>query len=236
MADGLAAAEAFDNFAPLRNGLRRLSEERQHWAGIPMPIEGQRLVIEPAYPNALALEKLGTKETDADVPESFRLRNTFWSWRWRCDIAVWDVDGRIEWGKSPQAHHLGEELQTLGASDAWGLEQEGQALNTLGTLVRHRQMKQYVLTGAFLETSRRSGVIYMFRRLKPTIAISTRTEHPRALCALCMHPIGYYAGSWAGAMCPTDDVIAHLMLMRADEAMFWRRCNQHPPYRPAAGI
>jgi hypothetical protein len=37
-------------------------------------------------------------------------------------------------------------------------------------------------------------------------------------------------------MCPTDDVIAHLALMRGDEAMFWRRCNQHPPYRPEAGL
>lgn len=40
----------------------------------------------------------------------------------------------------------------------------------------------------------------------------------------------------AGAMCPTDDVIAHLSLMRGDEKMFWRRCNQHPAYRPEAGL
>lgn len=58
----------------------------------------------------------------------------------------------------------------------------------------------------------------------------------RILCCLCMRPIAYYADSWAGAMCPTDDVIAHLALMRGDEAMFWRRCNQHPPYRPEAGL
>ena len=58
----------------------------------------------------------------------------------------------------------------------------------------------------------------------------------KILACLCMHPIAYYAGSWAGAMCPTDDVIAHLSLMRADEHMFWKRSNQHPPYRPEAGL
>jgi hypothetical protein len=51
-----------------------------------------------------------------------------------------------------------------------------------------------------------------------------------------MHPIAYYHGSWAGAMCPTDDVIAHLSLMRGDEAMFWKRSTQHPAYRPEAGL
>ena len=56
------------------------------------------------------------------------------------------------------------------------------------------------------------------------------------LCAMCLHPIGYYAGSWAGAMCPTDDVLAHLMLMRGDEKMFWRRANQHAAYLPEAGL
>jgi hypothetical protein len=46
------------------------------------------------------------------------------------------------------------------------------------------------------------------------------TTHVR--CTLCMHPIAYYEDSWAGAMCPTDDVIAALMMMRGDEPMFWR--------------
>lgn len=37
-------------------------------------------------------------------------------------------------------------------------------------------------------------------------------------------------------MTPTDDVIAHLTLMRGDEPMFWRRANQHGPDRPEAGL
>jgi len=105
-------------------------------------------------------------------------------------------------------------------------------------MLRHRQFKQYLLTGSFLETSERSGVTYVFRKLRPTLALSARSSDGtmKILCGLCMHPIGYYDGTWAGAMCPTDDVVAHLALMRGDEKMFWRRCNQHPSYQPACGI
>ena len=36
-------------------------------------------------------------------------------------------------------------------------------------------------------------------------------------------------------MCPTDDVVAHLMLMLGDEHLFWRKANQRPPYQPKPG-
>ena len=123
---------------------------------------------------------------------------------------------------------------------------QGTASVTLAGLLSHRAFKAYMMTGTFLEISKRSGVAYMFRRLRPTLALSMREgsiRHgsrgvggTRILAALCLHPIGYYRGSWAGAMTPTDDVIAHLMLMRGDEAMFWRRANQHAPWRPEAGL
>jgi hypothetical protein len=58
----------------------------------------------------------------------------------------------------------------------------------------------------------------------------------RFLAALCLHPIGYYEDSWAGVMAPTDDVVAHLMLCRGDEHMFWRRANQHASWEQQAGI
>ena len=57
-----------------------------------------------------------------------------------------------------------------------------------------------------------------------------------ALCALCLHPIGYYGDTWAGVMCPTDEVIAHLLMMRGSEEKFWANANQHPLERPAAGV
>ena len=49
-ADKLAAIQAQDGFANLRNGLRRLGEKTAEWAGIPMPLDDLRLVIEPTYP------------------------------------------------------------------------------------------------------------------------------------------------------------------------------------------
>lgn len=227
--------ERHDGMAALRNGLRRLAEERDEWAGIPMPIEGMPLVVEPKYPRAEAIMQIGAQE----VPETdgdYKVRNIFWSFHRRSRLAIFERDGKIDWGLLPGVHHLSHDLSTLGASDAWGLEQESNALDLLGTLVRPRQFKQYLLTGMFMERSKRSGVHYLFRRLKPTVALSTRSGETKFLCALCLHPIAYYRGSWAGAMCPTDDVIAHLMLMRADEPMFWRRANQHPSYTPEAGL
>jgi len=208
-----------------------------------MPLEGERLVVEPTYPQAAELMAIGTGRENTD-PESegltgAKVRNTFWSSKLRSEVIVFETaDGRIDWGRVPGIHHLMYDLKTLGCAEAWGIEQESNAVHLLGTLVKHRAFKQYLTTGMFLETSSRSGVTYLFRRLKPTVAIRCDPikNTTRVMCALCLHPIAYYAGSWAGAMAPTDDVVAHLTLMRGDEAMFWRRANQHPAWLPNAGI
>lgn len=217
---------------------------RGEWAGIPMPLEGERLVVEPTYPYAEALMAMcggDAEERDDDEPDlvGAKVRNTFWSAHKRSDVIIFErTDGRIDWSIQPGANHLGMDLRTLGCAEAWGVEQESAALQLLGTLLEHRRFKQYLMTGSFIETSQRSKVVYLFRRLKPTVAIACdhAKNSTRIMCALCAHPIAHYAGSWAGAMTPTDDVVAHLMLMRGDEAMFWRRANQHPAWRPEAGL
>jgi hypothetical protein len=207
-----------------------------------MPLEGERLVVEPRHPLAQGLMAMGgpTDDEKQPVPDDMvgaRERGHFWSFRKRGEIVVFQkADGKVDWGLSPGIHHLGYDLRTLGCAEAWGIEQEANAMQLLGTLLDHRRFKQYLMTGHFLETSKRSKVIYLFRRLKPTVAIVAEGNTTRILCTLCMHPIAYYQGSWAGAMCPTDDVIAVLMLMRGDEAMFWRRANQHAAYRPESGL
>ena len=232
--DKLAVLEEFDNFAPLRNALRDIAADRDHWAGIPMPLDNETLVIEPTYPKAAELMGITTQQRVDELADAgVTIRNTFWSTHRRCHILIMHMpDGKIDWGLQYGIHHLGQDLRTLGCAEAWGLEQESNALNTLGGLVRHRQFKQYLLTGMFLETSKRSGLTYLFRKLRPTVVI----RGDRIVCTLCMHPIGYYEGSWAGVMTPSDDVISHLMLMRGDEAMLWRRANQHPSYSPSAGL
>lgn len=207
------------------------------WAGIPVPIEGEQLIVAPQMPFAALFDK---PEKPDPASDGWSIRNSFWSSRWRAIIHMVErPDGKVEARWEPSFHHITQDLATMGASVAWGLEQEHRAMQLLGTMIRHHAMKHYALTGMFLETSRRSGLCYVFRRLKPTVVLKMSGDpegSPRILAALCMHPIAYYAGSWAGAMCPTDDVIAHLTLMRADEHLFWKRSNQHEPNRPEAGL
>lgn len=204
-----------------------------------MPLTGTRLVIEPTYPKAAELAEIGMTGFPAEGVDKRKVRGRFWSAHKRSLVVIWDNEskpGKVEWGIVPGAHHLDLDIATLGCANAWGIEQEHNAVQLLGSLVRHRQLKQYLLTGMFLEKSERSGVHYLFRRLKPTVALRAVSESMRILATLCMHPIAYYEGSWAGAMAPTDDVVASLMLMRGDEPMFWRRSNQHPPHVPEAGL
>lgn len=216
-----------------------IAADREDWAGIPMPLEGQRLVIEPTYPMAKELESILDKEAP-ERDDDLKIRNSFWSARLRANVYIYEEAGRIRYATLPIHNRAGMDLNTIGCSEAWGLEQEGKALQLLGTLIRHRQLKQYILTGGFLERSKRSGLTYWFRRLKPTVVLDARREDSpegiRILCALCMHPIAYYRDTWAGAMCPTDDVVAHLTMMRGDEPMLWRRANQHAPEHPNAGL
>jgi hypothetical protein len=201
-----------------------------------MPITDQPLTIEPTYPKAAEIAAIGQSQVPDTKPPGYKLRNVFWSSHRRSDIIIWNEYEKVIYGLNSGAHHFDQDLQTMGASLAWGIEQEAKALQTLATLLRHHPFKQYLLTGMFIERSKRSGISYVFRKLRPTVAVSTTGPYLKILCAMCTHPIGYYSGSWAGAMCPTDDVIAHLMLMRGDEHMFWKRSNQHPAFRPEAGL
>lgn len=234
------AIESRDRFAAVRGQLRKLAEHAGEWAGIPIGIEGEQLVIEKSYPFA---QVFNDDKSPDDPMEGWTIINRWWSAAKGGEIWIIEKNGKREWVRMPGVHHFDYDLSTLGCSFAWGIEQESRAVQLLATLLRHHQFKCYMLTGSFLESSSRSGIAYMFRRLKPTVAITAKGRFRKLtgdrmsiLACLCMHPIGYYSGSWAGAMCPTDDVIAHLQLMRGDEALYWKRCQQHPAYRPEAGL
>lgn len=43
-------------------------------------------------------------------------------------------------------------------------------------------------------------------------------------------------GGSAPSATATDDVIAHLVLMRTDEHLFWRKANQHGELMPATQL
>jgi hypothetical protein len=232
--------ERFDTYAALRNGLREIARQRGDWAGIPMPLgEDLPLIIEPRYPKAKELMAIGRAKAapseDAFVTKK-NLRNRFYSAARHCWVIIWNEDGRIAWGIDRASHSFDQQLMTMGASMAWGIEQEANALQLLATMVRHHQFKMYLLAGMFMEASERSGMSYVFRKLRPTVAIRAEGDRMKIRAALCCHNIGYYQNSWAGVMCPTDEVIAHLVMMRADEHRFWKTCNQHPAWLPEAGL
>lgn len=211
-----------------------------NWAGAPMPVRGIPLRVEPRYPYA-GLDGFcfdGGPGPADDGPE-IRVRNSWYSHQRSAMVHVCEDDAGIfpvvlpEYGGSRLAYWL----TTMGASEAWSVEAEKRAVGRLGDLISERAHRFYGLAGCFLESSRRSGVQYLFRRLRPTVALRPgRDGGMRVLAVLCLHPIGFYQGSWAGAMVPTDDVIAHLLLMRACEAKFWAKANHHPVWAASAGL
>jgi hypothetical protein len=118
------------------------------------------------------------------------------------------------------------------------VEAEFAAMEKLKSMINDNQWKSYVLSGAFGERSRRSDLQYIFRKGYPTIVLSYHGDFAEgyAICCLCLHPFGYYQGTYCGMMCPTDEVISHLLLMRGDEHDYWRQCGQWPARDPRSGL
>jgi len=231
-------------------GLIAQSDKMPEYCGLPVPIPGEQLILEPRHPAAAVYAQIDAKQANAygearsfacshsDVNEETTLVNVFYSHKARCEIVIYRVGDKTEWGKIPALNHITHDFSTMACSVAWGLDAELKAMDTLCGLIPRHLFKMYFLSGMFMETSKRSGVTYVFRRLRPTIALRPHPhrDEMRILTALCLHPIGYYGESWAGAMCPTDDVMSHLLLMRADEHYFWKKANQIPPHKPNAGL
>jgi hypothetical protein len=231
----VAAIERRDECAEVRNRIRLIADHVGEYAGIPLALEGEELVVEPSYRFAPVFEP---KERERDIDDdSPLLRSAFALTARRGAVYIFeDKSGRVVAHMFAPGNSLKLQLHTMGVSAAWGIEQEHNALTLLATLIPHGKFRQYLLAGAFLETSKRSGVTYMFRKLRPTLALRDDGGQIRCLAALCQHPIAFYSNSYAGSMCPTDDVVAHLQQMRSDEHFFWRRSNQHQADAPEAGL
>lgn len=229
-------------WADVREALRHCAEEKREWAGMPIPVPGLRLVLEKSYPypamNGMALDLPEEKEE----PLGFRVVNSWRSGSRRCHVyIIEEPDGHREKVLVPDGSVMGRiryAMHTLGvaSSGAWSMVAEAEAQEKLLHHVGRHKFQQYMLSGTFLETSPRSGVTYVFRRLRPTLALRPWGDDMKVLCALCLHPLGYYERSHAGVMVPTDCVLAHLLLMRWDEHHFWRKANQHRPWDEEAGI
>lgn len=212
------------------------------WAGAPVPIEAAELVVEKRYPyqhlNGMTLKSLRRKGCDEPEPaDTSKLVNHWASMRREVLIVEdTDADGKVIREKYilPVDRSGASVTAVLNCIDvamhAWSVEAEYKALSLLQTLIKPHLFDAYLLTGAFMETSKRSGVMYVFRKLKPTLALTSKKRGGMSvLCGLCLHPLGYYQGTYAGCLVPTDDVIAHLLMMRGDEHKFWGMANQFNP-------
>lgn len=232
----------------LRWGIQQLALERGEFAGYPMPLDDLTLRVSPQvyYRHGERLDGARTGSnpprvcTNADVDETVQpvIVNEWWSPQHQGFVVVYHESGKAKFAIRHTTGRGELLIGTLGAVHAWDLDAELRAMTKLRELVTEQAWKCYVTTGNFLESSKRSGVVYMFRRLRPTLAIGGRGDEDgmKILAALCLHPLAYYEGSWAGAMVPTDDVVSHLMLMRADEHRFWRMANQHPAWTVSSGL
>ncbi|WP_050028961.1 hypothetical protein [Verrucomicrobium sp. BvORR034] len=219
--------------------LKVVASAAGEYAGIPFPLQGTRLVIHPKYRFAEVFNN-----SDEDVPpDTTQSEPSYWpvnAWTSRrggkCIIVLRDKEDRRTALIIPAPTSLQFAINTMGLTVAWTLEAEYRALEKLASLLTPHAFNLYVLTGSFVETSPRSGVSYLFRKLRPTLAIRERDGDQTVLCALCLHSIGYYKDSFGGSLVPTDDVISHLLLMRGDEPGFWRLANQHPAWAPQAAV
>lgn len=121
------------------------------------------------------------------------------------------------------------------------VEAEKKAQEKLLKLLDDKQRISFIVNDCFYEHSTKSGASYVFRRNRPTLAL--RLSDPidgkrgvKFLASLCCHPMGYYTNTFAGVMAPSDELIANLLLLRADEHGFWKRSNQHPIHDPRSGV
>lgn len=252
-----------DGGAQLRDFFDRAGDYLEEWQGVPVPVEDLKLQLAKGHPLAAKTARAeavlastrpgqdfvcGGLQPGDDGYEEEVVVNHWFSYQRHAHVYVLrnTRTGRRRAALDPVSpdrsmDRLTYWMRTVGAADAWKLEAEEKAQRKLAKLIPERHLRQYLLTGAFYETSPRSQLTYMFRRGRPTIAMTPRWSNPnidsmRCLAVLCLHPIGFYEETWAGCLVPTDDVIAHLLLMRGDEAGFWKQANQHEPWSPEAGI
>ena len=235
-------------YAQISRRLAETSMDRQDWSGLPVPVAGLTLVLEPRYKHQGLSEfrwkecydedgvRHAIEEEQPSTAAEFTRVNSWWNPRGQLTVVVvHDRQGRAR-VRFELEDRLTFTLRTLEASTVWPVAAEAKAQNKLASLIPKESFEAYVLTGHFVESSRRSRLTYLFRKGRPTIVLREFDEAVAALCALCLHPIGYYGNTWAGVMCPTDEVIAHLLMMRGSEEKLWANANQHPLDHPAAGI
>lgn len=220
------------------------AEEQGWWAGAPMPIESHELVMSPSYGfQGLNGMRLGEPEIDFEALGLPKIEevNSWWCPARGGYVTLYREGGRVRHYidrdySGRYAKTLVRAFAAFEASQHLSANAEIMAMDKLRSMIRPHLFNGYVIHGMILETSPRSGVTYVIRKGRPTLALRPDAGGMKILCCLCLHPVAYYAGTFVGAMVPTDEVISHLVLIRADEHLFWRKANQHPAYAWESGL
>lgn len=157
---------------------------------------------------------------------------------WRINVCEYERGGkkryRHERIETEQPHEdrldfLLQSVNVLELSSTFAQEQRANEL--LRTILPSVLWERYQVTGT-IKAVGKSGVKYLLRKGRPTIAFLRGGGGT----ALCLHPHLYYQGTWTGSMTPTDEVIAHWLLIHNDEHRLWKVAGQHNISEPQSGI
>lgn len=225
--------------------------------GIPVGILIDRSVV-TKHPQLVSLLQ-HMQERDPTVPERREARGEIPEYRargyvehvrsWNTKVSWKGRRGRVDiWAHWKTKHvvkvftpDLGEDriyatlettdlLRRYGQSDG-----EKKARRDLEDVLSDDQRRELLLSDAFWEVGK-SGVSYLVRRNRPTVACRRNGERLKVICALCMHPLLYYAGTWSGGLPPSDEMISVVIFIRADEYRFWLKANQIDVHEWNAGL
>jgi len=221
-----------------------IAAERGEWCGAPVPIASFPLSIAEGYGiPTLNGATLGAEESAiSDELGEWKIINSWWCPRRGGTVVIFEHNGKRGHGIELECRErlgggIKRQLAVFEVAEVQDMEAELIAMDTLRQMIKPHLFAAYVLHGMILESSKKSGVTYWLRKGKPTIALAPdQNGEMKILCALCLHPLGYYEGTTYGAMVPTDEVIAHLIMIRAREAFFWRKANQHPAHQWQSGL
>lgn len=185
-----------------------------------------------ALPDEVSVQKVMEREEDEWI--LYRQWSTSLPWRGEYGkVKVWKhrITGKFRKDFNPSSPWL-ERLDILSKTMAnllnFGIEEaELRARSRLNSLLSERQRRSLLLSDSFHELGK-SGILYWIRKNRPTIAIKLEDDDSgKPICGLCFHPLGYFTGTFVGMLAPSDDMIAHLLMIRSNEHFYWKKSNQH---------
>lgn len=212
----------------------------------------QKVPLTPRFPDAddLAWGAMSREFWDRFMERLEEIKKGHWKWRniWHPKPTVLvEVLKEVKSGKYLYipVRRKDTPLRMLISSSALRMrvtstKAETAARKRLNKALNGRQRRELLLNAGFVEEGQ-SGVHYLIRANRPTVAyreekLPDRMRSIHFLAALCLHPLGYYEDTFTGCMPPSDEMITHLLMIRADEHFYWRKCNQHGEKDSRSGL